>query len=306
MIEIRHLKTMQALREHGSLSAAADQLALTPSALSHQMKELESLLGVELFSRKKRPLQFSKAGFSLLQLADNVLPMIQQQLGEIKRLAKGQVGKMMLASECHSCFDWLMPVLNSYRQQFPDVDLDFAAAFEPEPHQLVIDGEFDVLITSDKVKLPDLHYTKLFDYECRLVMSPQHRFNHQVHLTAEDVASENLICHPVDLERLDIVSQFFMPHGVMPEHVRKTQLTPMLIQLVASGHGIAGLPDWVVYEYEQKGWVRSRRLPVNPPHGLVRTLYAAYTGEKAEQVFFSEFLTHLKKYARQREAYYIS
>lgn len=306
MIEIRHLRTIQALREYGSLAGAADRLALTPSALSHQIKELESILGVELFSRKKRPLQFSVAGQALLRLADNVLPLIQQQLIDIKRLAKGQSGKLMLASECHSCFDWLMPVLNSYREQFPDVDLDFAAAFEPDPHQLVLEGEFDLLITSDKIKLPDMHYTKIFDYESRLVLSPQHAFNYQHHLTAQDIAAETLICHPVDLDRLDIVSQFFKPNGVAPKEVRQTQLTPMLIQLVASGHGIAALPDWVVYEYEQKGWVKSRRFPVDNPGGLVRTLYAAYTSAKAEQLFFSEFLSHLKKFARQRELYYIN
>jgi LysR family transcriptional regulator for metE and metH len=306
MIEIRHLKTLRALRDHGSLVEAADQLSLTPSALSHQIRDLEGMLDVELFSRKKRPLQFSSAGLALLALADDVLPMIMQRMSDVRRLAKGQTGQLMLASECHSCFDWLMPVLNSYRQAFPDVELDFSAAFEPQPHDMLLEGDYDILITADKVKLPGLQYTKLFDYECRLVMPPQHPFLHQAEITAADIAQQTLICHPVDLERLDIVSQFFKPAGLMPEKVRKAQLTPMLIQLVASGHGIAALPDWVAYDYEQKGWVRSRRLPVDGDAGLMRTLYAGYRSDKAAQAFFGEFIAHLAKSARQRDLYYLS
>ncbi|HSX51878.1 MAG TPA: LysR family transcriptional regulator, partial [Cellvibrio sp.] len=62
MIEIRHLKTLIALRETGSLVEAAERLFLTQSALSHQLKELESRLECELFIRKSRPLRFSEAG----------------------------------------------------------------------------------------------------------------------------------------------------------------------------------------------------------------------------------------------------
>ena len=306
MIEIRHLKTLRALRDHGSLVDAADQLSLTPSALSHQIRDLEGMLDVELFSRKKRPLQFSTAGLALLALADDVLPMMIQRMSDIKRMAKGQVGKLMLASECHSCFDWLMPVLNSYRQSFPDVELDFSAAFESQPHQMLQEGDYDILITADKIKLPGIQYAKLFDYECRLVLSPQHPFNLVPELRVEDLAAQTLICHPVDLDRLDIVSQLFKPAGITPDTIRKTQFTQMVIQLVASDHGIAALPDWVVYEYEQKGWVRSRRLPSDAGQGLVRTLYAGYKSENANQAFFAEFITHLTKFARQRDQYYLS
>jgi LysR family transcriptional regulator for metE and metH len=306
MIEIRHLKTLRALRDYRSLVDAAEHLSLTPSALSHQIRDLESLLDVELFSRKKRPLQFSSAGLSLLALADDVLPMITQRMIDIKRMAKGQTGKIMLASECHSCFDWLMPVLNRYRASFPDVDLDFSAAFEPMPHQMLQEGDYDLLITADKLKLTGIQYSKLFDYECRLVLSPQHAFNFQSQLTMAEIAQQTLICHPVDLERLDIVSHFLKPGGCMPQSIRKTQLTQMLIQLVASGHGIAALPDWVVYEYEQKGWVRSRRLPTEHGQGVIRTLYAGYRANNADQAFFSEFLTHLTKFARQRDQFYVS
>jgi len=76
MIEIRHLKTLIALRETGSLVEAAERLFLSQSALSHQLKELEARLECELFIRKSRPLRFSEAGKRLLQLADEVIAKV--------------------------------------------------------------------------------------------------------------------------------------------------------------------------------------------------------------------------------------
>lgn len=122
MIELRNLKILLALREHGSLVAAASDLCLTPSALSHQLKELDQFFGVEIVYRRTRPVSFSPVGQRLLKLADDVLPQVQSAQADISRILHGQTGRISFSSECHSCFDWLMPLLNLYRQQYPDVD----------------------------------------------------------------------------------------------------------------------------------------------------------------------------------------
>ncbi len=70
MIEIKHLKTLQALRNSGSLAGAAAALHQTQSALSHQFSDLEQRLGFRLFVRKSQPLRFTPQGEILLQLAN--------------------------------------------------------------------------------------------------------------------------------------------------------------------------------------------------------------------------------------------
>ena len=141
MIELRHLKTLTALREHGSLVAAAGDLCLTPSAISHQLKELDQWFGVEIVNRRNRPVSFSNVGLRLLKLADDILPQVQIAQSDISRIVHGQTGRIIFSSECHSCFDWLMPLLNQYRMQYPDVDLDFASGFEANPHELLQNSE---------------------------------------------------------------------------------------------------------------------------------------------------------------------
>jgi LysR family transcriptional regulator for metE and metH len=62
MIELRHLRTLAALRETGSLVEAAEKVFLTQSALSHQIKDLEHKLNLDLFIRKTKPVEFTTAG----------------------------------------------------------------------------------------------------------------------------------------------------------------------------------------------------------------------------------------------------
>ncbi len=77
MIELKHLKTLQALSQYGSLAATATHLHQTQSALSHQFSDLEHRLGFRLFVRKSQPLRFTPQGEVLLQLAQQVLPLVK-------------------------------------------------------------------------------------------------------------------------------------------------------------------------------------------------------------------------------------
>ena len=304
MIELRHLKTLTALREHGSLVAAAGDLCLTPSAISHQLKELDQWFGVEVVNRRNRPVSFSNVGLRLLKLADDILPQVQIAQSDISRIVHGQTGRIIFSSECHSCFDWLMPLLNQYRMQYPDVDLDFASGFEANPHELLQNAEFDLLITADPIELKGIEYFPIFEYESRLVLSNTHPLVRSEQITVQELAEETLITYPVDKHRLDIMSKLFIPANILPKQIRTTDLTQMLIQLVASGRGIGALPDWVVNEYEQKGWVTSRRLDCVAPEGLRRTLYAGYRIEEKQKSYFEGFLTQLDKFSKRRTHYY--
>ncbi|WP_298141452.1 LysR family transcriptional regulator [uncultured Acinetobacter sp.] len=304
MLEIRHLKTLLALREHGSLVAAASDLCLTPSAISHQLKELDHWYGVEVVNRRSRPVSFSQVGQRLLKLADEMIPQLQIAHTDITRIVHGQTGRIIFSSECHSCFDWLMPLLNQYRQQYPDVDLDFASGFEANPHELLQHSEFDLLITADPIALKGIEYFAIFEYESRLVLSQTHPLVRAESISVQDLAEETLITYPVDKHRLDIMAKLFIPANIQPKSIRTTDLTQMLIQLVASGRGVAALPDWVVNEYEQKGWVTSRRLDCVAQEGLRRTLYAGFRTEDKDKGYFDGFLKQLAKFSQKRQSYY--
>jgi LysR family transcriptional regulator, regulator for metE and metH len=88
-LELRHLETLLALAECGNLSKAADRLCLTQSALSHQLKVLESHYGASLVEKNVRPLRFTAIGRRLVRLAREVLPQVADAGRDVARLAQG-------------------------------------------------------------------------------------------------------------------------------------------------------------------------------------------------------------------------
>ena len=129
MLEIRHLRTLSALRSSGSLVRAAQLLNLTQSALSHQIRLLEERYQAPLFERKSMPIAFTATGSRLLELADKLLPEIELAERDVARLSQGDKGQLRVALECHTCFDWLMPVMDAFRQRWPEVRSTWCRAF---------------------------------------------------------------------------------------------------------------------------------------------------------------------------------
>jgi LysR family transcriptional regulator for metE and metH len=287
LIELRHLRTLVALRDTGSLVEAAERVFLTQSALSHQLKELETRLDCSLFIRKTRPVRFTAAGQRLLRLADEVLPLVHGAEHDLGRLAGGQAGRLFMSIECHSCFEWLLPAINGYREAWPDVELDIASGFHFAPLPALARGDLDLVITADPIEDASLAYLPLFSYEAQLALPRGHALSARPWIEPADLAGETLITYPVDRSRLDVFKSFLEPAGVEPARVRTAELTTMMIQLVASGRGLVCLPNWALHEYLQHDYVVARSLG---EEGVWPTLYAAVRQDQAEAPFVRGFV----------------
>ena len=256
MLEIRHLRTLSALRSAGSLVRAAQLLNLTQSALSHQIKLLEDRYGGPLFERKSVPIGFTATGARLLKLADLLLPEIEAAEREVARLSQGDQGQLRVALECHTCFDWLMPVMDEFRRRWPDVEIDLVSGFHSEPADLLRNGAADLVIGSS-YSTEGFATFPLFRFEILVVMAQKHRLQAQRRLQAADFEGETLITYPVPEERIDLIREVLKPAGV--HFTRRTaELTVAVLQLVASRRGIAALPNWAIKNYVDYDYVSAR------------------------------------------------
>lgn len=292
-LEIRHLKTLIGLKTTGSLVATAEQLNLSQSALSHQLKVLEDYLGTPVLVRKTRPMRFTPAGQKLLELADKVLPMVKQTEQQLSRIKTGNSGNLHIAVECHSCFDWLMPTLDQYRQDWPDVELDLSTGFDFNPTESLLRANSDLIVTSDIRNNSEIAYIPLFKYQVLLAVSRQHPLAAESCIFAEDMYDDTLITYPVERERLDIFTHFLSPAGVEPSLVRHSQVNAMTLQLIASNRGVSALPCWVLNKKVLQQYDIAA-LPLGEK-GIWGTLYAAIRQEDQEQPYFSSFIELAKK-----------
>lgn len=291
MIEIKHLRTLSVLRDTGSLTATATALHLTQSALSHQLKELESRIGGKLFLRKTRPIKFTSEGAIILKVADEVLPKIARAENDIASLKEDVNGRLHMAIECHSCFQWLMPALKEYQIAWPSVTLDFSSGFGFEPLPALVAGELDLVITSDIQPRSEVHYEPLFDFEMRLITATNHPLADKEFIEPDDLAALTMLSYPVQKQRLDVVKHFLQPAGVEPAKWKQADNTLMLVQMVSAGLGVAALPNWAISEFSRQGLITSKPLG----KGLWRRLFAATRHAEKDKRYLQAFFSTAKQ-----------
>jgi LysR family transcriptional regulator for metE and metH len=251
MLDRGHLMVVREVERQGSFTAAADKLNLTQSALSHGVKKLEQQLGTPVWTREGRSMRLTQAGQYLLSLANRLLPQFELAEERMKQYAQGERGTLRIGMECAPCYQWLLKVVSPYLARWPDVDVDVKQRFQFGGIGALIGYEIDVLVTPDPLKKSELHFQPVFEYEQVLVVGDDHALAGEAYVTPEQLAHEVLITYPVETDRLDIYTQFLTPANVAPKRHKVIETTDIMLQMVASGRGVAALPRWLAEEYAQ-------------------------------------------------------
>lgn len=260
MIEIIHLKIIQEIEKQKSMTAAAANLCLTQSALSHAIRKLEQNLQVNLWRREGKYMQLTQAGQELLTLAHRILPQIEHNEAILKQYAQGNIGSLKIGIECHPCYQWLLKITAPYLKQWPQVEIDVKQKFKFGGLGALLNYEIDILITPDPILKSGLHFEPVFNYEQVLIVGPLHPFRTLAYITPEQMTSETLFTYPVEPSRLDIYSLFMAPKGILPRHHKTIETTDIILQMVENNRGITALPHWLVQENKERFHIYPVRL----------------------------------------------
>jgi len=294
-LEVIHLNLLREVDRRGSLTAAAKTLGLTQSALSHTVKRMEQQFGIEIWQRQGRGLRLTAAGNHLLALAQRVLPQLDHAEHVVDQLARGERGTLRVGMECHPCYRWLLQVVEPFLRAWPDVDMDVRQKFQFGGIGALFEHEIDVLVTPDPLLRKGLHFEPIFAYEQVLVVSSQHPFAGRAYVVPSELEAETLITYPVQIERLDVYSQFLLPAGAVPKHHKVIEATDILLQMVACGRGVAALPAWLVAEYRPKMDIVPVRLG---RHGVAKQIFLGMRTADVQVDFIQDFI----KIAKTKQA----
>ena len=292
MLERIHLAVLQEVEKQGSLTAAADKLCVTQSALSHSMKKLEQQLGTAIWLREGRSLRLTQAGQYLLAVAGRVLPQLDLAEERLRQFAQGERGTLRIGMECHPCYQWLLKVVSPYLAAWPDVDVDVKQKFQFGGIGALLGYEIDVLVTPDPLHKPGLRFEPVFDYEQVLVVARGHALAQAPYAKPGQLAQEVLITYPVATDRLDIYTQFLLPAGITPRRHKTIETTDIMLQMVASGRGLAALPRWLVQEYATRMDVVPVRLG---PKGIAKQIHLGMREADLAIDYVQDFISQARK-----------
>lgn len=180
------LQAFEAIARRRSFALAAQELHLTPSAVSHQLAKLEGLLGVRLFERSARGVDLTPAGRNYLQRVGNALGAINTATDDLRHGIQDA-----LHLHCSPSFAslWLMPRIARFRQAYPHIALALSASPQHSDFQL---GQVDIDIRYGLPNWPNLEVEPVFMEKVMPLASPELIRRHALH-NAEDLLRAPLI-----------------------------------------------------------------------------------------------------------------
>lgn len=289
-MELRHLKLIDVVAQEGSLSKASGKLHLTQSALSHQLKEIEQELGIEMFHRINKRLVISDAGKIIRNASMKVQQEIINATKELDKLKYGSQGEIKLSTECYTCYYWLPKTLELMKDTCSQIDVHVLPEFTKRHFTGLKDMDLDLVITSLKADDSELSYKPLFQDEQLLIVSKDHPYSTRSYVSPKDFESQTLLIYNRPIEESTFYRTVLMPAGVSPEKFLEVRLTEAAIQLVRKNFGVKVMAKWAAAPYLANNDVVGVKIG---PEGVYRKWYLAYNKTSGWKPHYDAFRQHL-------------
>jgi LysR family transcriptional regulator for metE and metH len=275
-LELEDLRLVASVCEHGTLSRAALTLHLSQSALSHRLSSLEERLGIRLFDRLGRSMRPTAAGLYLERSAEQILAAALQAEEGVRSQVKTGKSVLRLATQCYTCYDWLPRVLQRFKRQCPECDVQIVLSATSAPFHALLEGQIDIAIV-DQFNPKDrrVQIRRIFCDEIVAVVSKSHPWAKLGRVTAKDFANERLIAHNCSPKHNILLDRILRPAITVPADTCEIPLTEAIVELVKAGFGVAALARWVVSPHLKAGSLIA--LPIGK-HGFSRCWSVATLG----------------------------
>jgi DNA-binding transcriptional LysR family regulator len=245
-MELRHLRYFIAVAEELNFTRAAERLHIAQPPLSQQIQALEADLGVQLFERKKRPLQLTAAGQVLLTEARLVFATVERAIISTKRASLGETGRLVVGANSSIANSVLPDILRVFRSRFGDVELVLRelTSFQQiqELRSRVIDVGFDRLPNENENDTA-LSFLPILQESLVIALPEQHPLAAKSQIPLKALADEPFVLPPPDLvPSYSQIINLCQQVGFTPKVVQQATWMITVLSLVAGGVGVALLP----------------------------------------------------------------
>lgn len=285
-MELKHLKLIKAIVDHGSISEASKTLFVTSSALSHQLNALENELGCTVFSRSKNNWLLTPEGQELHLLALKTLKDIDNTLDRVQQYKKGSVGKIKLSTECYSFYLGLPAFIEHMKWQFPNIEVELLLEATHNPIELLLDHKLDIALTSSKPNNTHLIGIPIFNDQIYALVHKDHKLAKETYINPEDFKNNHLIIHSYPLSSVSVYTKFLKPNHIEPLQISAIPLTEVALEMIEANIGITCFPKWALEKFTISENIVF--LPLGKS-GLKRTHYLVTREEDQNKKYIADF-----------------
>jgi len=251
---------IQAIAETGRVTEAAEMLGLTPSALSHRIREAERRLDVTLYTRLHKRLRMTPAAEQLAHVAGRVLADMERAEEDVWRTSRGVVHVVRIAIEAYSSYHWLPGFLSFLQNAAPDIDIQVMAGASRDPLQSLSNRHIDLSIMSGEIARPGATAVPLFDDDQLYIMAPGHPLADREYVDVTEISTEELITYSKTPGSDGEVAQMLRNGDPAKSRSVTVELPEVIVELVAAGQGTSVLAGWAVQSAVRAGRIHAARI----------------------------------------------
>lgn len=242
-MELRHIRYFIVLTEELNFSRAADRLHIAQPPLSRQIQQLEEEVGVRLLDRTKRRVELTSAGKAFLEKAYQLLDLVEDACDTARMAARAEHGKLIIGftGTAHN----LLPILEMYRSQYPDVNLNLQLMGTTAQIAALQEKRIDIGILTPPVTNEDIVVQKI-KYPRLVAILPE---RHPLALrggaiSIVDLADESFVITPraIGPGFYDAVTRICQEAGFSPKITVETHDLQTVFILVSAGMGVSLAP----------------------------------------------------------------
>ncbi|TDE36575.1 LysR family transcriptional regulator [Nonomuraea mesophila] len=258
MIDTRRLRTLRAVADHGTVTAAAAALHLTPSAVSQQLAALEHEVGHRLLMRDGRGVHLTAVGKIMLAHANEVLAQLERAEAEVAAYTTGEAGEATVACFATAISAVLAPATTALRVSAPGLRVRIRDAEGDQSLAMLLDGEVDLAIAVEYRDAPDasdrrLSRLPLYAEPFDLVLPRDHPLAQSA--TLESLASETWIGPYPGNPVHDVITFACRQAGFTPDLAHCSDDFRAVVALVGAGAGVALVPRLALRDMALRGVV---------------------------------------------------
>jgi DNA-binding transcriptional LysR family regulator len=253
-LSLRQVRYFIAVAENGSVTGAAQQLSISQSTVTEAIKGLEDELGVKLIERQARGVALSYKGQQFLRHAHRILAEVSDAQRALRGDATPLAGSLQLGVTTLVAGYCLSDLLARFRRVFPAVQVSVVEDTRDYLEHLLLNGEIDaaVIIVSNLEDNAALETEALQTSHYHLWMPSGHRLLRSGPVSLKEMADEALVVLSVD-EVEEVTGRYWRQVGVRPKVAIRTRSVEAVRSLVATGAGVAVLPDLAYRPWSLEG-----------------------------------------------------
>ncbi len=262
-LSLRHLDMLIAISTRDTLAEAARSLLITPSALTHRIREAERRLGVLLFEKQGRLLRPTSAGRILTDAAERVTEDLQQSERVAISSSEGIRHVVRLSVAVYNAFHWLPDFLPQFRTENPAIDMEIETQGAQRPLDSLARGQIDLVISPDLVLPGQVDSLDLFDDELVAVVPPDHELSTRSYVSGPDFLHDPYLTYSLVREPGYEADRIWTPENVIPPREENIGSVDAICELVKAGFGISILSHWAIHPQFRSGELTAVRATRN-------------------------------------------